>query len=393
MRRTRVAIIGARGIGNYGGFETVVGELAPRLVARGFDVACSNELTRNLGIETEYRGVKRMYFPFVIPKSYSARKIMELVYDWYFAIRCSVFEHYDLVYCLGAGAGPSLFLARLSSAKIAVNIDGVEWKRTKFGPLEKCLIKLLYFTCYACSDHLVFDNKRLENMIPAQYRHKSVYVPNGVTLPISEKWNAARLEECIHMSNVDIRPDDYLLVVSRLEPENNIYTIVDGYARSRVSRPLVIVGNFTSEKYRKKITEILSELPSDKNVVLTGAIHQPQVLDMLRSHCRAYIHGHSVGGTNPSLLEAMAARNLIIAHDNPFNREVCTDSALYFKDAETLGERLYLTQEKMDQYRDFGENAYDRARDHFNWEDIVEKCVALFYDWTAAARSAHPRRE
>ena len=158
----KLAIIGARGIGNHGGFETVVRELAPRLQSRGHEVYCSVRRTYDCSADSTFQGVRLMCFPFFFPKSYSLAKIWEVFYDSFFVLKCRLILKCDAVYCLGVASGVSLLLTRASSSVSMTNVDGLEWTRGKFGLVAKLFLLMSFMASCAGSDRIVLDNSRLE---------------------------------------------------------------------------------------------------------------------------------------------------------------------------------------------------------------------------------------
>ena len=176
---------------------------------------------------------------------------------------------------------------------------------------------------------------------------------------------------------MNVKTHEYWLVVARLEPENNIDMIVEGYLRSTSRRPILIVGDFTSKKYSRLVEGMIHNGTNADRIVLLGSIRDQSHLGALREHCLAYIHGHSVGGTNPSLLEAMSARNIIIAHDNPFNREVCAESALYFSNANNLSNAIKSVEQNEIGIASMREQAGRRAIDYYDWNRIISEYDTL----------------
>lgn len=378
MSPRKVAIIGARGIANYGGFETLVSELAPRLRERGYEIMCSHRWVDQASRTREFRGVTPLYFPFRFPKSILFSRFFELLYDSYFLVMCSLWLKCDLIYCLGTGAGFALPIGRLAKSKTIVNIDGLEWKREKFGRAQRNLIRWLFLSCYLFSDFILVDNNRLTEYVPARYQKKIVFIPYGVTIPECSRIDSKVAEDHARPALSIPTGEDYWLVVSRLEPDNNIHTIVRAYSESRTKKHLLIVGSFSSCQYEVRVRETLKELPEGKNVVFSGSIFNQSHLTHMRCHAFAYIHGHSVGGTNPSLLEAMSVGKAIIAHDNVFNREVCSRSALYFKDSSDLARQMDALEGNREMSAKLGSEAREIAMVKYGWEAVVDAYDRLF---------------
>ena len=350
----KIAIIGARGIGNYGGFESVVSELGPALVDRGYTVYCSCEKSKNGEETSEYLGVKKIYFPFRPPSNYTLRKVFEIFYDIYFTIKCSFFC--DIIYALGIGTSISLIVPRLFRRISIVNVDGLEWRRSKFSLMEKILLKAMFLMCCTLSNIIIVDNSNLINYINKKYHKKIIFIPYGVNMPRFVSWDENKLlSSTILKNNYKISPNKFWLVVARLEPENNIHIIVEGFVKSKSSMPLVIIGDFTSDSYKRKVNDIISH--TNNKVLFLGSIYDIDLLNMFRQNCFAYIHGHSVGGTNPSLLEAMIMRNIIIAHDNEFNREVGDNTILFFKDVNDFKHKIKYIETNFEKFVKFKDDA------------------------------------
>lgn len=373
--KPKIAIIGARGIGNYGGFESVVSELGPGLVKRGYTVYCSCEKSESEEETSEYLEVKKIYFPIKPPSNYTLRKAFEIFYDIYFTIKCSFFC--DIVYALGLGASISLLVPRLLGKVSIVNVDGLEWRRSKFSLIEKFLLKIMFLMCCISSNVIIIDNNSLIEYVNKKYRKKAVFIPYGVNTPIFIPWDESRLTNLTTLKNkCNLLPNKYWLVVARLEPENNIHIIIEGFIKSKTSMPLVIIGEFTSDSYKRKVHNMISN--SSNNVLFLGSIYNIDILNMFRQNCFAYIHGHSVGGTNPSLLEAMAMKNIIVAHDNQFNREVGSEVILYFKGSFDLKDCIESIEDNYSTYLSFESDAYERVLTHYSWEEVTIKYNTLF---------------
>lgn len=406
----KVAIIGSRGIpAKYGGFETFAEGLSTKLAKKGYDIVVTCEYEPRESRIPEFNGVKLEYFPLKPPKSYFLRKFYENISDIYFLLKLS--RNVDLIYFLGIEVGMFLFIPKMLKRKIKVlvNIDGVMWKRDKFNRIEKLLLKLNHDLATVFADTIIADAEEMKKYVKDGYREKTVYISYGINeIPqISwEKENLMKIEDNsedktlknVKSVNADIfqygisiptkirfknkfksinslNKGRYWLVVARLEPENNIEIIVDAYSRANTRFPLVIVGDFTSDNYKKKIYEIAS---NNENILFLGAIYDLNILDMLRQNCFAYIHGHTVGGTNPSLLEAMIMKNIIIAHNNGFNQEVCGKCALYFANSEELKYRIQLIEKESPKFTILKKEAYNRVKSKYSWDKIVDEYDVLF---------------
>jgi rhamnosyltransferase len=378
MSRPKVAIIGARGFGKYGGFETFVGELVPRLEGRSYEIYCSSERNETDDNPSTMFGSKVIYFPTRFPHNYTLRKVFENLYDWYFVSKCTVSPRCDLVYCLGILSGLSLIIPKIFGVTSIVNVDGLEWKRAKLSFLERSMLKFYFVISCWLSSNIVVDNSQLIQYIPTRFKKKVIFLPYGVSRIEPPRWEHELISEYTKGSDSEINPNDYWLVVARLEPENNIQTIIEGYLSSQSTKPLVIVGDFTSLKFETILDNLLTRVPKEKKVLMVGSIYNKRTLDMLRCHCFAYLHGHSVGGTNPSLLEAMGAGALVIAHDNPFNREVSGDTALYFREPTDLASCLKDIERDTKEFSGLKRAAQKKAFDNYEWGKVADSYNDMF---------------
>lgn len=369
----KIAIIGSRGIpAKYGGFETAVEAVAPKLAEMGWNVVVSCEGPRDQGKPDVYKGVTLFYFP-VRP---FFRVIYETLYDVYSLMKSSLMCR--CVYMLGYGAGLFFFVSRILRKKLIVNVDGLEWKREKFNRFERAILLASEKAAVTFADVIVADSREIKKYIEGRYKKKAVYITNGVNAPQLEKWDTQKLGSQGLLKDAALLPDGYWLAVARLEPENNIHVIVESFLKSDSRKKLVIIGNFSSKKYQRRVLEILEDRNAGQRIILTGAVYDVSLLNMLRQHCFACVHGHSVGGTNPALLEAMSMKNLIIAHDNEFNREVGEQTMLYFKDAGDLAARIKEIEKSPDSLAQLKEAAYSRVLSHYSWSDIVKEYDVLF---------------
>jgi rhamnosyltransferase len=281
---------------------------------------------------------------------------------------------------LGYGAGFFFFIPRIFRKKLLTNVDGIEWKRDKYSRLEKLILYWSEKAAVRFADVVVADSMGIKGYIDSAYGKKATFIAYGANEPETVPWDASRLEtvKTAGKKFSRLEPDDFYLVVARLEHANNIHTIVEGFGKAATGRKLVIVGDFASASYRKLVESVVDANGLRDRVIFTGGIYRNRLLDMLRQHNYAYIHGHSAGGTNPSLLEAMILRNLIIAHDNQFNREVGVDSLGYFRDADELAAAINAVEGDFGNYRQLKEKAHARVTDHYSWDKIAREYDAVF---------------
>jgi rhamnosyltransferase len=383
-----VGIVGARGINNYGGYERMLADLVPRLVREGYDVRCSCEESASGECLTDYEGATLDYFPFKPPANYTLRKVFELLYDSYFVARYSLVC--DTIYVLGIYGGLSLLIPRLLKRQVVVNTDGLEWKRAKYTLLERSIIILFFGVSLNLASRIVVDNEQLKRCIGERHRFKTCYIPYGVSEQKPQSWDETKLSSYLREKTASgtITKGKYWLLIARLEPENKIHVIVDGFVKARPKYPLVIVGDFTSDKYRDRVYQGASNGKSP-NIFFLGATYDADVLEMLRQHCFAYIHGHSVGGTNPSLLEAMISENLIVCHDNVFNRELCGRFAHYFSNSIGLSDLVTVIETNGGEPTEFRSEVYKRAMAAYSWDRVITAYDSLFRRDDELARTEH----
>lgn len=328
--RLRIAILGTRGIpARYGGFETFAEQLSVRLVQRGFDVTVYAEAQGAPPPDDTYRGVRVRYRrrPHWGPASVIA-------YDC--ACLWDARRGYDLVYMLGYGAAWACWWPRVWGTPVWINVDGLEWARSKWSAPARLYLRLMEWIATRAATRLVADAEAIARRFRQRYPRGApcTTIAYGADVVDPARVSAAPL------ATWGLAPGRYALVVARPEPENHVLEIVQGYLRHDGDWPLVVVGDVNgATAYQRRLLALRSD-----RIRFLGGIYDPAVLTALRAHAAVYLHGHSVGGTNPSLLESMACGSLVIAHDNPFNREVAGEGAEYFDGAAALGRALMSLQ-------------------------------------------------
>tara|TARA_R110002072_G_scaffold125244_6_gene260960 strand:+ start:27674 stop:28825 length:1152 start_codon:yes stop_codon:yes gene_type:complete len=363
-RRKSLAILGARGIpARYGGFETFVEELGTRLVARGHDVTVFCEFQPGPR-PTTFKGVKLEYV-----KAWAPGPARTIQYDLSSLWQARRFE---VVYMLGYGASFGLPIPRLFGAEVWMNMDGLEWRRSKWGRAAKWWLKFMEGVACKTTSRLIFDNKALADEVRGRRLTTVPYevIEYGAPL-VREPLDPAPLEA------FGLKPDGYHIVVARCEPENHLVEIARAGARREGGLPLVIVSNTDADTPYAKIVRGAA----GERVQNLGPIYDPSILQPLRQHALSYVHGHSVGGTNPSLIEALGCGNLVIAHDNVFNREVLGWEGRFFSTEGDLAQRLDEV-ESMDPAKrhEIRKALWDRAASWYSWERITDAYAVLLGD-------------
>ncbi len=350
----KIAILGTRGIPNhYGGFEQYAELLSVYLAQKGCDVSVYNAHNHPYQ-EKKYKGVTiiHQYDP-----EYKIGTAGQFIYD-YNCIKDIRKKKFDLVYQLGYTSSAIFNFLLPKDSFILTNMDGMEWKRTKYNKYVQAFLKYSEKLAVKHADALIADSLGIKAYLLKKYNTDAFYSAYTANVPSTYS------EE--HLATYQLKPFQYHLIIARLEPENNIETIIKGYLLSASTWPLIIVGNpkntfgtYLSQTYLKK-----------QNIHFIGAIYQKDIIDSLRHFALLYFHGHSVGGTNPSLLEAMAAECAIIAHDNVFNKTVLENDALYFENTTQLGQMIKNSTEEHHFFSQAKINNLQKIKTQFN-EDYV----------------------
>jgi glycosyltransferase involved in cell wall biosynthesis len=349
----RIGIIGTRGIPNrYGGYEQFVEYAAPALVRRGHEVYVYNSSLHPYK-ERTWKGVN------IISKYDPENRIGtagQFIYDFN-CILDSRKRNFDIILQLGYTSSSIWNFLFPKTAVVVTNMDGWEWKRGKYSKIVRRFLLQAEKWAALKSDHLIADSKGIQQYLLEKYNRDSAFIPYGAEPVINVN------DEVLKKRG--ITKFNYNLVLSRMEPENNIETIIRGHLLSGSDKPLILIGNhqnrFGSALYRKYHSE---------KIRFWGAEYNMETLNSLRHFACFYFHGHSVGGTNPSLLEAMASYVPIIAHDNIFNRTVLENDAFYFNSAADITAILD-NQTGREGFKTAIENNAARIRNEYNWEHII----------------------
>lgn len=356
----KIAVLGTRGIPNhYGGFEQFAEFFSVYAVQKGHEVVVYNSHNHPFTEET-YKGVQ-------IVKCYDPEYKMGTAGQYIYDLNCILDirkRKFDVVLQLGYTSSSIWSFLLPRKALIVTNMDGLEWKRTKF---SKPVQKLLQFSeklAVNNSDVLVADSIGIQQHLEQRFGKSSTYIPYGAAQ--FNDPNAAQVQ------SFDVHPYQYDLLIARLEPENNVETILDGVAAAKSARKMLVIGNHQTAfgNYLKH------KFGNTHNIVFIGSVYDLEKLNNLRYYSNIYFHGHSVGGTNPSLLEAMASQAYIVAHNNIFNKAILKNNADYFSTAEDVAD-LVSQKQKSDNLRFVSENFSAIATD-FSWKKINDAYLQLF---------------
>jgi glycosyltransferase involved in cell wall biosynthesis len=358
QRSIRIGILGTQGIpARYGGFETFAEELATRWAEdEAFEITVVCPGPRRPDQPESLGRIRLVYVP--EPRLGPFTNVA-------FDLRC-LWDHrhsFDILYMLGFGAAFACALPRLWGTRVWINMDGLEWKRSKWGPLTRGYVRIMERISTWSANRLIADAEAIRQYFFETYGRglACTFIPYGAHPLDPATYPAGLLPDGLESGG-------YHLVVARLEPENQVLEIVEGYLRSAAVHPLVVVGGIQNPN---GYVQRLLALASDRVRFLGGVYDKPR-LAALRCHARSYFHGHTVGGTNPSLLEAISAGRPIIAHDNPFNREVAGDLATFFDSSEAIRRILdgeTFLPESMTSYRKACETHMEAK---YTWPDVTE---------------------
>lgn len=289
---------------------------------------------------------------------------------------------FDLWFFVNVGMGHHCALARLSGRPVVMNVDGLDWQRAKWGPVARAYFRSAAQSAVRYCSELVTDCDAMRDYYLDTFARESTVIAYGADI------TAPKAPERI--GTFGVRPGEYYLVVSRLVPENSLDLLLDAYRQSRTARPLLVVGD---ANYRDAFHRRLRTLAaSDARIRLVGGVYDQSLLEELWCNCTAYLHGHSVGGTNPALLRAMGCGACVLALDTVFNREALGDAGLYFPaNAADIARQLDRIDGSPLLADDYRRRAPLRVAAQYTWERITDQYETLFEEteraWTARARS------
>ncbi len=363
--------MGTRGVpALYGGFETAVEEIGRRLAARGYDVTvyCRNPGQRL----TTYEGMTLVNLPAV-----RHRMTETLSHTAFSTAHAIVKEHPDVVLLLNAGNAPLLKPLAMAGIPTAIHLDGLESKREKWRGAGAKYYRWAERASVDWGVEVIADAQAIADHVKARYGRDCVVIPYGAEVidPGSDR-----------IGELGLQPGAYHLIVARFEPENHVLDAVHAFRESAEERPLVAVGSAPyAQWYVDKVREAAR---GDQRIRFTGGIYDQALLDQLYANCTAYIHGHSVGGTNPSLLRAMGAGAPVLAYDVEFNREVTADQAFFWKDADALTGLLSeiasgMHDGRLQELRALGQQ---RVLEAYQWDAVTDDYEALIQRLAARRR-------
>ena len=314
-----IGILGTRGIPNaYGGFEQFAQYLAKGLVEKGHIISVYNSSSHPYQ-ESTWSGVQIIHCN--DPEN-KIGTVGQFIYD-YNCLQDARKRNFDILLQLGYTSSSVWHRFWPKKANNIINMDGLEWKRAKYNKLTQKFLQWAEGLAARHGDVLVADSMGIKEYIQTKYQKDAVYIPYGADIP--ESFSDS------YLPDLSLQANQYYLLIARMEPENNIELVIRGYLESGHHDPLIILGN-TQNKYG----QFLFKKYSSTSVRFQGSIYDLALINSLRHFSALYFHGHSVGGTNPSLLEAMACGCNIAAHDNEFNRAILINDAFFFSTSQDI---------------------------------------------------------
>jgi glycosyltransferase involved in cell wall biosynthesis len=367
----RIAILGTRGIpAHYGGFETFAEELATRLALRGNSVAV---YCRERPPESPWRGVELRYLPTI------RHKYFDTLAHTFLSTLHLLFHRADVaLYCNAANAIFTV-LPRLAGIPVALNVDGIERKRKKWNRLAKTWYLMSERLATVLPTAVVTDAQAIARYYRERYRKPTRFIPYGAEV--------GKVESTEALAALGLEPGRYFLYVSRMEPENHALEVRQAFEKSPARMKLALIGDAPySADYIRRVRDT-----RDSRIVMPGAIYGRGYRE-LGSHCFAYIHATTVGGTHPALIEAMGRGALVLYRDTEENVEVAADAGIPFGEddlAEKIGRALAMSEEERNQLR---RRATERVRERYSWDAVTAAYERLFRELAPPATLAAGKR-
>ncbi|MBA0126052.1 DUF1972 domain-containing protein [Haloechinothrix sp. YIM 98757] len=373
----RIAMIGTRGVpARYGGFETCVEEVGRRLASAGHEVTVycrgSTSPGRRAARDGDYRGMHLVHLPAV------RHKALETLSHTALSTAHSARRRPDAAFVFNAANAPLLPVLRARGVPVATHVDGLEWKRGKWGRAGRRYYRLAESLAVRWSDALIADARGIQEYYMDRFGASSEYIAYGA--PVLDGTGSSRLAE------YGLRPGEYHLVVARFEPENHVHTAVEGYRAGDCRFPLVVVGSAPyADEYVARLTRLAA---GDERVRFLGGVWDQELLDELYVNALTYIHGHSVGGTNPSLLRAIGAGTVTLAYDVGFNREVLGQRGQYFSAPGELARLCARTEADDPAVTAERGRALRREAARYDWDEVAGAYESLAGRLARNSRSA-----
>lgn len=386
MENKNIFIIGSNGIpANYGGFETFVENLTAKKINNNikYHVACLAKDNK----EFEYNNSRcfNVKVPNIGPAKAIYYDLVSLKRAIKYIKKNKLTSENTKIYLLGSTIGAFVgfykIILKKRNIKLYVNPDGCEWRRDKWNYFVKKYLKLSEKIMIKHADLIICDAINMEKYIKEQYQKynpHTTFIAYGSDIEENlQEENTEKLEEWYKQK--DISKNEYYLIVGRFVPENNYETMIKEFMKSNTKKDLVIITNLEKNKFYEYLKEKTS-FDKDKRIKFVGTVYDTELLTQIRKNAYGYIHGHEVGGTNPSLLEALATTNLNLLLEVGFNKEVAQNGAFYWNKKESNLSKLInkidnISNKEIEEYE---KKAKQRIKEEYNWETIIKKYEEIF---------------
>jgi len=360
----RVSIIGSRGYPYvYSGYETFVKELAERLVKKGIQVTVYCHKNLFASFPKQVNDIDLVYVSTIETKSLS-----QLIHS-FLSITHACFTRTDVILVVNAANGPWGLITRLFRKPTLINVDGMEWLRPKWKGLGARYFHFSAWLCTKLYDRIVTDAEEMRKVYLEEFQKDSTVIAYGAHISYSQQPSL--------LLQFQLTPFEYYLVVGRLIPDNNADLIIQGFLKAGSSRKLVIVGDVT---YNDDYAATMKS-KARNNIIFLGYITDSQVLAELYNHCFAYLHGHEFGGTNPTMLTAMANGCAIMAMETRFNREMLNNGefGLFFnKDSDSLAQLMQQIEKNDFVIQELRKKARNGLTEKYNWDQVTDAYISIF---------------
>lgn len=362
----KIHILGIRGIpAKHGGFETFAEKLSIHLVRLGWQVTVYCQEPEGPPIwESNWNGIHRTHFSVARDGA-----VGTVLFDW--KATCHALNQEGLFLTLGYNTAIFNVMQRVKGQTNVINMDGIEWRRDKWGVIAKTWFWLNERIGCWVGNHLVADHPRIKDHLASRVRaDKITMIPYGA--------DEVKEADASLLATYGVEPGRFSVIIARPEPENSFLEMVRAFSRQPRDHKLVVLGNFTpqSNAFHLQVMQAASD-----EVIFPGAIYEAPIVQALRFHSRFYLHGHRVGGTNPSLVEALGAGCAVIAHDNHFNRWVAGPDAAYFADEDgcaALFDKLLTDDAALTRMKAASRNEFTQR---FTWDRILGEYEQLLTHW------------
>lgn len=360
-----VAIIGSRGYPYvYSGYETFVKELSERLVLRGIKVKIYCH--KNLFADSPppiVNGIELVYISTIETKSLS-----QLIHSFFSMLHACTYGKADVILAVNAANGPWGLIARLFGKPTCINVDGLEWLRPKWKGLGAKYFRFSAWLATKWYDRIITDAEEMRRVYLEMFNSESTVIAYGATPRYSQDVSL--------VTSLGLKPQEYYLIVGRLIPDNNADLLLEGFIAAESNKKLVIIGDVTyKDTYADRIKSRKAE-----NVIFLGYVTNSEILAELYHHCYAYLHGHEFGGTNPTMLKAMAYGCAILALNTPFNQEMLNNGRfglIFEKNPGSIAALMQQIERESTLLLSLRKKSRDGLTDKYNWDNITDAYIVL----------------